>query len=156
MTTVPIAKLNRNTLQKSAESRIEEARILIENNQWTGSYYLTGFGVECALKACLARAVREYDYPDKKFVNDMYQHKLQKLVQLDAGLWVALQTDMNNDPNLEVNWNIVKDWDDEKRYDIVREQEARYDIVRKQEARVLYAAAADLRSGVMQWIQGKW
>jgi len=143
---VPIAKLNRNTLQTSAASRLEEGRILLENGQWTGSYYLTGFAVECALKACMARAVKEYDYPDKKFVNDMYQHKLQKLVGLDVALWVTLQADMKSDPNLEINWNIVKDWDDEKRYDIVQEQEAK----------ALYDASADAGSGVMQWIRGKW
>jgi len=143
---VPIAKLNRNTLQTSAASRLEEGRILLENGQWTGSYYLTGFAVECALKACMARAVKEYDYPDKKFVNDMYQHKLQKLVGLDVALWVTLQADMKSAPNLEINWNIVKDWDDEKRYDIVQEQEAK----------ALYDASADAGSGVMQWIRGKW
>ncbi len=130
----------------SADSRLEEGRVLLQNGQWTGSYYLTGFAVECALKACLARSVKEYDYPDKKFVNEMYQHKLQKLVTLDAALWVALQDDMKNDPNLEVNWNTVKDWDDEKRYDTVQEQEARG----------LYGATADAASGVMQWIRGKW
>ncbi len=130
----------------SAESRLEEGRVLLQNGQWTGSYYLTGFAVECALKACLARSVKEYDYPDKKFVNEMYQHKLQKLVTLDAALWVALQDEMKNDPSLEVNWNTVKDWDDEKRYDTVQEQEARG----------LYGATADAASGVMQWIRGKW
>jgi hypothetical protein len=98
------------------------------------------------LKACLARAVREHDYPDKKFVNDMYQHKLQKLMKLDAGLWKALQGDMNSQANLAANWSTVKDWDDEKRYDIVQEQTARG----------LYDAAADAGSGIMQWIRGRW
>jgi len=119
---------------------------LLANNQWTGAYYLTGLAIECALKACLARAVKEYDYPDKKFVNDMYQHDLQKLVALDAALWVTLQTDMRHDTKLAVNWSTVKDWDDEKRYDTVQEAEAR----------ALYEATADASSGVMQWIRGRW
>lgn len=143
---MPIAKLNRNILQTLAESRLEEAHTLLANNQWTGAYYLTGLAIECALKACLARAVKEYDYPDKKFVNDMYQHDLQKLVALDAALWVTLQTDMRHDTKLAVNWSTVKDWDDEKRYDTVQEAEAR----------ALYEATADASSGVMQWIRGRW
>jgi hypothetical protein len=60
-------------------------------------------------------------------------------VELDAALWLALQADMKNDPKLAVNWSTVKDWDDEKRYDTVQEQDARG----------LYGASADASSGVM-------
>jgi HEPN domain-containing protein len=143
---VPIARLNRKVLQTIAESRLEEGRILLEHNQWTGAYYLTGLAVECALKACLARAVKEHDYPDKKFVNGMYQHNLQSLIGLDAALLADLQGEMARDSRLEANWKTVKDWDDEKRYDIVDEQEARG----------LYDATAEAASGVMPWIRGRW
>ena len=143
---MPIAKLSRTILQTLAESRLEEGRILLANKQWTGSYYLTGLAVECALKACLARAVKEHDYPDKKSVNDMYQHDLKRLAALDAGLSVALQDDLQNDALLAANWNTIQDWDGEKRYDIVQEQVARS----------MYDATADATSGVMRWIRGKW
>jgi HEPN domain-containing protein len=143
---VPIARLNRKLLQTLAESRLEEGRILLAHNQWTGAYYLTGLAVECALKACLARAVKEHDYPDKKFVNGMYQHDLQSLIGLDALLLADLQAVMARDSKLEANWKTVKDWDDEKRYDIVDEQEAKG----------LYDATADTSSGVMPWIKGRW
>jgi HEPN domain-containing protein len=129
-----------------AESRLEEGRILLSQKKWTGAYYLTGLAVECALKACLARAVKEHDYPDKKFVNGMYQHNLQNLVSLDAALVASLQVDITGDPRLEVNWKTVKDWDDEKRYDIVDEQEARG----------IYEATTEQGSGVMEWIRGRW
>lgn len=143
---MPIARLNRKILQTLAESRLEEGRILLENKQWTGAYYLTGLAVECALKACLARAVKEHDYPDKKFVNDMYQHDLPSLIGLDATLLGALKADMTLDSKLEANWNTIKDWDDEKRYDIVDEPEARG----------LYDATAETGSGVMSWIRRRW
>jgi hypothetical protein len=143
---VQIARLNRRILQTLAESRLEEGRILLANNQWTGAYYLTGLAIECALKACLARAVKEHDYPDKKFVNDMYQHNLQKLMGLDAALLAALEADMALDPELGANWKTVQDWDDEKRYDIVDEQEAMG----------LYDGATEAVSGVMPWIRGRW
>lgn len=143
---MPIAKLNRNILQILAASRLEEGRILLDNSRWTGSYYLTGLAVECGLKACLARTVKEFDYPDRKFVIDMYQHDLEKLAALDATLSVALEADVQRDLQLAANWSTVKDWDDEKRYDIVQEQQARS----------LYEATADATSGVMNWIRGKW
>lgn len=143
---MPIARLNRDTLRTLAGSRLEEARALLESNLWTGAYYLTGLAVECALKSCLASAVKEYDFPDKEFVNAMYVHNLEKLFKLNGALWVSLQADMKLDAKLNVNWSTVKDWDDGKRYDIVEELEAR----------ALHEATTVPASGVMEWIKGRW
>lgn len=143
---MPIARLNRDTLRTLAASRLEEARVLLDNNLWTGAYYMTGLAVECALKSCLASAVKEHDFPDREFVNAMYVHNLEKLFRLNGALWVALQTDMKMNAKLNVNWSTVKDWDDGKRYDIV-------DVL---EARAIYEASTDASSGVMEWIRGRW
>ena len=129
-----------------AGSRLEESRVLLENKLWTGAYYLTGLAVECALKSCLAREVKEFDFPDKDFVNKMYSHDLGKLFQLDVALWAALQSAMERDRKLSENWSTVKDWKDGKRYDIVEESEAR----------ALYEASTEAGSGVMEWIRGRW
>lgn len=143
---MPIARLNRDTLRTLASSRLEESRVLLENRFWTGAYYMTGLAVECALKSCLASAVKEHDFPDKEFVNAMYVHNLEKLFKLNGALWAALQADMKNDAKLSVNWSTVKDWDDSKRYDIVEELEAR----------AMYEASTEAGSGVMEWIRGRW
>lgn len=143
---MPIARLNRDTLRTLAGSRLEESRVLLENKLWTGAYYLTGLAVECALKSCLAREVKEFDFPDKDFVNKMYSHDLGKLFQLDVALWAALQSAMERDRKLSENWSTVKDWKDGKRYDIVEESEAR----------ALYEASTEAGSGVMEWIRGRW
>jgi HEPN domain-containing protein len=143
---VPIARLNRDTLRSLAGSRLEESRVLLENKFWTGAYYMTGLAVECALKSCLASAVKEYDFPDKQFVNAMYVHDLENLFKLNGALWADLQNDMKTDAKLRVNWSTVKDWDDGKRYDVVEELEAR----------ALYEASTETGSGVMEWIRGKW
>lgn len=143
---MPIARLNRDTLRTLAGSRLEESRVLLENKLWTGSYYLAGLAVECALKACLASAVKEYDFPDKQFVNAMYVHSLENLFKLNGALWATLQTDIATDAKLRVNWGTVKDWDDGRRYDIVEEPEAR----------ALYEASTESGSGVMEWIRGRW
>jgi HEPN domain-containing protein len=129
-----------------ATSRLEEAHALLENKLWTGAYYMTGLAVECALKSCLASAVKQHDFPDKRFVNDMYDHNLEKLFKLNGALWAALQADMRTDAKLNVNWSTVKDWDDDKRYDVVEELEARG----------LYEATTEAGSGVMEWIRGRW
>ncbi len=107
---------------------------------------MTGLAVECALKTCLAGAVREHHFPDKEFVNAMYVHNLEKLFKLNGALWVALQADVKADAKLDSNWSTVKDWDDSKRYDIVEELEAR----------ALHEATVAAGSGVMAWIRGRW
>jgi HEPN domain-containing protein len=143
---VPIARLNRNTLRKLAESRLEEARILLDNRQWTGAYYLTGLAIECALKSCLASEVKQHDFPDKQFVNAMYVYNLENLFKLNAALWVGLQTEMQANPRLTVNWSTIKDWDDGKRYSVVEELESK----------ALFEAATEAASGLMVWLRGRW
>ena len=143
---MPIARLNRDTLRTLAGSRLEEARVLLENRLWTGAYYMTGLAVECALKSCLASAVKEHDFPDKQFVNQMYDHKLERLFPLNGELWQAFKTDMELNEKLRLNWSTVKDWDDGKRYDIVEEKSAVQ----------LYEASAEAGNGVMEWIRGRW
>ena len=143
---MPIARLNREALRTLAGSRLEEARVLLENDLWTGAYYMAGLSVECALKSCLAGEVKEHDFPDKDFVNAMYVHNLEKLFKLNGALWVALQADMKAHQQLNINWSTVKDWDDGKRYAIVEELEAK----------ALYDSATEAGFGVMAWIRGRW
>jgi HEPN domain-containing protein len=129
-----------------AQSRLEESRVLLENKLWTGAYYMTGLAVECALKSCLANEVKEHDFPDKQFVNSMYVHDLEGLFKLSGKLWAELQAAMKSDDKLSGNWNTVRDWDDGRRYEVVKESEAR----------ALYEASTAAGSGIMEWIQGRW
>jgi hypothetical protein len=143
---VLVARLNRDKLRRLSEERLAEARVLLENQLWTGAYYMTGLAIECALKAYLAQAVQQYDFPDKNFVNRVYTHKLKELAQLDAALWIELDTEVKKDVKLRTNWNTVLLWNDENRYEIVDELEAVS----------LYAAATEAGSGVMEWIRRRW
>jgi hypothetical protein len=143
---VPIARLNRGTLQLLAHSRVEEAALLLRHEHWTGAYYLTGLGVECALKSRLARAVQEHDFPDKSFITKAYTHKLEDLAKLDGELWVQLNDEIDADATLRDNWSTVRQWDDEKRYSVVEEVEARS----------FYLAATEPISGILEWIQRRW
>ena len=141
-----VARLNRDKLQLLADSRLKEAGVLLDKAYWTGAYYLTGLAVECALKAYLASAVQQYDFPDKNFVNRAYTHKLKELVQLDAVLWEDMQKEISRDVKLESNWNTVLLWNDEYRYEIVEELQAKS----------LYAATTEPGFGVMEWVRRRW
>jgi HEPN domain-containing protein len=46
--------MHRNDLMRLSRLRIREARVLLEAGEFPGAYYLAGYAVECALKACVA------------------------------------------------------------------------------------------------------
>jgi HEPN domain-containing protein len=107
--------------------RIEEARILLKVKKYSGAYYLAGYAVEFGLKACIAKKTQRHEYPDKDFAYKCYTHDLEKLLLL-TGLKSALDTDAR----LQVNWAVVKDWNEQARFDRknrVEAQELYDDIV---------------------------
>src|SRR3990172_10252014 len=108
--------MNRTDLQHLTRIRLREARVLLNNRNYEGAYYLLGYAVECAFKACIARQTRRHDFPDKKFVNDIYTHDLNKLLRL-SGLEPEHRREIHANPIFELNWTIVKDWSEESRYD---------------------------------------
>jgi HEPN domain-containing protein len=107
--------MHRNDLMRLSRLRIREARVLLEAGEFPGAYYLAGYAVECALKACVARRFRSQDIPDRKVVNDVYTHDVDKLLDL-AGLRSAFQQDAAEQPALQTNWDAVKDWTESARY----------------------------------------
>lgn len=138
--------MNRADLQSIAKLRVKEARVLLDNRCYEGAYYLLGYAVECALKACIAKQTKRYDFPDRKLVQDSYVHDLEKLLNI-SGLKVLHQTQMQSDKIFEVNWATVKDWKEDKRY-VVSISEA--------EARDLYLAVTERNHGVLTWLKKLW
>lgn len=51
--------MKRSDLQKLARIRLKEAKVLLDNRQYSGAYYLSGYVIECALKACIAKQTRK-------------------------------------------------------------------------------------------------
>lgn len=137
--------MNKSDLEELAEVRIREARALLDARMPDGSYYLAGYAVECALKACIAGRTKQYDFPDKKFAHDCYTHQIDKLVKL-ADLEVLRASDANADPALATNWQLVKDWSERVRYE--RKSLA--------DAQDLYDAVTEVKHGVLIWIKSHW
>ncbi|HLF84399.1 MAG TPA: HEPN domain-containing protein [Blastocatellia bacterium] len=61
--------MNRNDLKLLAVTRLREAKVLLANGEYSGAYYLAGYVVECALKACIAKRTKRHDFPDRKIAN---------------------------------------------------------------------------------------
>ena len=137
--------MNRTDLQELAQVRIAEAELLAAQGRWDGAYYLAGYAVECALKACFAKSVNQHDFPDKQRVLAVYQHDLANLMRV-SGVEGHLQSDSIADPDLRLNWEKVTTWTEQSRY--TRWTQA--------QAEALLTAIADPAHGVLPWITRHW
>lgn len=72
--------------------------MLLDRRRYDGAYYLAGYVVECALKACIAKGTRRFDFPPRA-VQDIYTHDLARLLR-QAGLEPDLQRDIGSDREL--------------------------------------------------------
>jgi hypothetical protein len=137
--------VNRNDFQELALVRLAEARSLLNSQLFDGAYYLAGYVVECALKACIARQTRQYDFPDRRTVDASYTHDLVRLMRV-AGLEPSLDRESDADPDFRLNWSAASTWSEESRY-------ARWTA---DEAEVLYRAVSDDQHGVLRWLRRHW
>ena len=144
----PLSKLieTEAEFQVLAEQRLVEAKALLDLEKWDGAYYLAGYAVELALKACIIKTLMATDtFPDRDFSKNCYTHVIETLVKL-AKLDEALKLAMDTDRYLFNNWTTVRDWSEQKRYHRID----------KTEAEALYAAIADDTHGVLPWIKTQW
>ncbi len=138
--------MNRGDFQQLATLRLEEAKALLDAGHPAGAYYLAGYAIECALKACISKQTREHDFPPKpRVVNNIYSHDLKTLLQ-GADLGALLTRDAPQGSALDKNWAAVLLW----------LPESRYQIVPQQDAQDLYTAVADPAEGVLAWLQRNW
>jgi HEPN domain-containing protein len=137
--------MNRVDLQAIAETRVREAGALLIAGFPDGAYYLAGYAVECALKACIARRTREHDFPERKLVNDSHTHKLKDLLRL-AELKTDLEAMLQVDPVMEANWAIIQDWS----------EESRYEKKTVEQANSFLNAIEDRQGGLLPWIRQRW
>jgi HEPN domain-containing protein len=137
--------MNRKDFQNLARIRIQEAKLLLKNRHYEGAYYLCGYGVECGLKACIAKKTKRHEFPDKNTVNASYTHDLSKLTKI-AGINLSLVKAVKKDKIFESNWAIVKDWTEKSRYEKPSDKKAKD----------LYSATTNKKNGVMQWIEKYW
>ena len=139
--------MNRGDFQRLADERLSEANLLLAARKWAGAYYLAGYAVECALKACiLARIEREGTiFEDKKFSEKCWTHSIETLLELSAlkdefSVWVK------TNPFTEANSKVVCNWS----------ETTRYEFTPQSEAEELIEAIEHPNHGVLQWIKQRW
>jgi HEPN domain-containing protein len=138
--------MNRFDFQQLAQIRIAEAQKLLEAGMPEGAYYLAGYAVECALKACIAKNVKQFDFPPpKREIETYYTHNIEKLVEA-AKLKSVLLKDSDSNPSLEANWQIVICWS----------EQGRYEINKANEAKTLIEAITNPSNGILTWVKKYW
>lgn len=137
--------LNRSDLQILARLRLREAKTLLSAGLSDGAYYLAGYAVECALKACIARRTQRHEFPDKKSVDASHTHNLRDLVKV-ANLELARLQEVKRDPAFRDHWDLVQQWSEQSRY---RRHDSKI-------AQALVRAVADRNHGVIAWIRKSW
>jgi HEPN domain-containing protein len=137
--------VNRTDLQQLAQERIEEAALLLSATKYSGAYYLTGYAIELALKACIAKLTNQHDFYDKEIAKECFTHKPNILVKL-AGLRHQLDHDIAKNRHLKVNWATACVWT----------EASRYEFHTKDEAEALFEAVTNATHGVLPWIRTHW
>ena len=112
---------------------------------FSGAYYLSGYAVECALKACVAKLTRRHEFPGKDFARNAYTHDFLQLIKT-AELGEQYRIDIGENMQLAANWTIVKDW----------KEDSRYAIWSPAQARALVEAITEATHGVLPWIERHW
>jgi HEPN domain-containing protein len=131
---------SRTDFEKLLDLRMAEAKLLLDQKDWDGAYYLVGYAVEFALKIrIIAELMKSDSFPDKKLAENFYKHDLT-ILRRAAGL----EDEMKKDATVTAHWDVVKDWSEQSRYEIGTTEK---------EARDLYDA---IENGVLPWIKARW
>jgi HEPN domain-containing protein len=137
--------VNRKDLQALANLRAREAQVLLRAKEFSGAYYLAGYAVECALKACIAKQNKRHDFPERKVVNDSWTHDLKKLASV-AKIDEAMVERSSTDEIFQKNWNLITLWS----------EESRYRTTDKAACMALLDATMEADHGVISWIRQRW
>ena len=138
--------MTRSDLQLLATMRLGDANALLKARRYSAAYYLAGYAVECALKACIAKQTRKHTFPpDRRTVEKLYTHDLGGLAK-EANLEIEIRSHSLTDTAFGDNWAITKDWSERARYQ--RRSHA--------DARDLIEAIADPAHGVLAWLRQRW
>ena len=119
---------------------------MLKASLFSGAYYICGYAVECALKACICKNTNQFDfYPHPKVVQKAWTHNFGNLIEV-SGLKSTFDAERQTNSELNVNWQIVEDWS----------EDSRYENHEQKEAEDLYTALTDPAHGVLQCIERYW
>jgi HEPN domain-containing protein len=136
--------MNRREFQGLAIERLGDAKALLTAGRYSGAYYIAGYAVECALKACISRMTNQDDFPPQT-TKGYYTHDINAL-RKTAGLDGDFEREAKGDRDFESYWSVASKWTELTRY----QQRGQKDAVD------LLTAIDDPQHGVLQWLRKSW
>lgn len=131
---------SRSDFEKLAELRMKEAKLLLDQKDFDGAYYLAGYAVEAALKVRIISQLMKSDrFPEKKVAENFYKHDLALLLKL-----AGLQDEMDKDVAVSPLWDMVTEWSEQSRYQLGKSD---------RDAINLYDA---IEKGILPWVKARW
>jgi len=137
--------LTKQDLEKLAQLRLDDALLLVSAGRASSAYYLAGYAVELALKACVSKLFQPNVIPDKAFVDAVYTHRLDNLLST-AGLAVKFKEACAEDHILAVYWGVTSQW----------RETSRYELWDSASASLMLQAIHEPNHGVFQWVKQHW
>ena len=140
--------MNATDFRRLAQLRIQESEVLFQKSLYLGAYYLCGYAVECGLKACIAKRTKRGDFPPSvNEVRNVYVHDLDKLLDLVGN---PLKLAIKGSPVRSSRWDVVKDWNEQSRYEFRPKKEA------KLLAYAMLQAVTEAQNGIFPCIRQHW
>lgn len=137
--------LKKAVLEKLAQTKADDAILLFQHERYSNAFYLGGYAIEFALKACIAGRIEENTIPDKKFISSIFVHDLGTLMGV-AGLQSELKEQENRNDIFHANWGIVSKWSEQRRYDVADRSTTQFFL----------EAIINPNHGVLPWIKRYW
>jgi HEPN domain-containing protein len=140
--------LNRIDFQNLAQERLDDGKAMLAAGRNSAAFYIVGYAVECALKACIAKKTGAGDWPPpaNEIRDGYYTHDVKKLLRV-AGLETDCRTRSASNVNFANNWATVSEWNEERRYE---------SGTSFQRASELINAIEDVTDGILPWLQMHW
>jgi hypothetical protein len=138
--------MNRADFQQLTDLRLKEGETLLGQGYFDGAYYLLGYVVEFAFKACIAKQTREHDFPpDRKAVEAIYKHNPNDLLKASS-LEGQLKEARLVDTAFDANWKVVEVWSEQSRYQQGKSEKEVQD----------FFSAIGGEKGVLPWLKKYW
>jgi HEPN domain-containing protein len=138
--------VNKSDFEELAELHLQHAKALLDAQLYSGAYYMCGYAVECALKACICKKTNQFDFhPSPDESRAAWSHDFGKLIKA-AELEREFNAARTADRDLDVKWESVENWS----------PSSRYEPHGQQEAQLILDAVADPDHGVFSCIKQLW
>jgi len=132
-----------------AAVRLREAEVLFDAALYDGSYYLCGYVVELALKACVCRHLGVDEYPEgEPNLKGLFRTHDFRSLELIAGLRSSIAAKRQASFAFDANWTLATSWKPEDRYLL--------NFKKQNEAHDMLEALRSTPEGVLTWLSQQW